>query len=56
MRAIIEKHGRFSYFWEVSHVRGFAVTHRGAVRAAKRKAREFTNWKNAKINAKVLDV
>ena len=56
MKAIIEKHGRFSYFWEVSHVRGFAITRRGAIHAAKRKARESINWKSAKINAEVLEV
>jgi hypothetical protein len=57
MKAIITKTGKnVGYRWQVNHNCGFALTHIGAIYAARKCANSLRQYKNNKENAEVLEV
>lgn len=56
MKAIIEKHGRFSYFWQVGRVRGYTMTKFGAIYKAKKEAKYIRRYLKAKSSLETIDV
>jgi hypothetical protein len=56
VKATIEKHGRFSYFWQVGRVRGYTMTKFGAIYKAKKEANSVRRYLKAKSSVKTIDV